>query len=249
MLSELSTVDWVLLAIGSVGVGLSKSGLAGIGMVHVILFATVFGAFQSTGVLLPLLIVGDILAVRRYGAHVQWPTVKRLFPPAIIGVICGWAVMGQLDDWTIELLLGIIILTLTILQFIRMWKPDIVGKTTHSTAFAYAAGLITGITTMIANAAGPIISLYLLAISTPKLQLIGTGAWFFLFLNSAKVPFSYQLGLIGPTTLVINLLLVPAVVLGMTIGSKIVHYIPQTLFNVLILIFTTVAAARLMHLF
>jgi uncharacterized membrane protein YfcA len=249
LLSELSNVDWLLLAIGSVGVGLSKSGLAGIGMVHVILFAHVFGAFRSTGVLLPLLIVGDILAVRRYGSHVQWSLVKRLFPPAIAGVVCGWALMGRLDDDMIEFLIGIIILMLTIMQTARMWKPDMFGKTSHSIALAYAAGVITGFTTMIANAAGPIISLYLLAISTPKLQLIGTSSWFFLFLNSCKVPFSYQLGLIGLSTLTVNLVLVPAVVLGMTIGSKIVHYIPQNLFNVLILIFTTVAACRLMHLF
>ncbi len=218
-------------------------------MIHVIVFAHVFGAFESTGKLLPLLIVGDVLAIRKFGQHVQWRLVKLLLPPALVGVVIGWALMDRLPDRTIQVLIGVIILFLTILQTIRTFRPDWMGKTSHSTSFAIAAGMLAGFTTMIANAAGPVISLYLLAIATPKLQLVGTSSWFFLILNCAKVPFSYQLGLIDLQSISLNILLAPVVAIGIAMGSTILHYIPQKLFNALLLAFTAVASLRLIGLF
>lgn len=218
-------------------------------MVHVIVFAHVFGAFESTGILLPLLIVGDVLAIQKFGKHVDWRLVKLLFPPAIVGVVLGWALMGRLPDRAIQVLLGCIILGLTLLQIIRIWKPHWFGKTSHSTSFALASGVLAGFTTMIANAAGPVISLYLLSISTPKLQLVGTSCWFFFWLNTAKLPFSYQLGLISGESLLLNLMLAPTVAIGIAGGSFILHHIPQKLFNSLILLFTAIASLRLIGLF
>ena len=99
---------------------------------------------------------------------------------------------------------------------------------------------------MMANAAGPIIALFLLAVALPKTQLIATGAWFFLVLNLLKVPFSIHLGLITWNSLLLNAVYAPVVFLGLLLGRSIVHRIPQKLFDTLLLLFTGAAALRLM---
>lgn len=242
---RLRAFDWGLLLIAAVGVGISKSGLSGIGMVHVLIFAFVFGGRVSTGILLPLLIVGDLCAVRLVGRDVLWGNVRRLLPPALVGVAVGWLLLGRLDEQAFKPLIGGIILALSAGQFMRMWRPELFARVPHTTWFVWMMGILAGVTTMLANAAGPIVALYLLAIALPKTQLVATAAWFFLIVNCVKVPLSANLGLIGPTTLAINLLLAPCVIVGLMAGRWIVARIPQRAFDSLILAFTALGALRL----
>jgi len=242
---ELSIESWCYLLLGAFGIGVAKSGLSGVSMVHVIVFAWVFGARLSTGVLLPLLIIGDICAVYLVGKDVLWNYVLRLLPPALIGVVIGWWLLSWLDERTFKPLIGIIILTLTSGQLFRMYRPDLLENIPHATWFAWFMGITTGITTMLANAAGPIVALFLLAIALPKMQLVATSAWFFLILNISKVPFSLNLGLIDQQTLLLNLCLAPVVISGLLFGRWIIKKIPQKLFDSLILAFTAIAAVRL----
>src|SRR5690349_181178 len=88
-LVDLTPLQILLVFIGATGIGFSKSGFAGVGMIHVVIFASVFGARQSTGILLPLLVVGDLCAVKLFGSEVQWPYLRRLLVPASIGVVIG----------------------------------------------------------------------------------------------------------------------------------------------------------------
>jgi hypothetical protein len=243
--AKLKAADWALLLVAAVGVGVSKSGLSGIGMVHVLIFAFVFGGRVSTGILLPLLIVGDVCAVRLVGRDVLWANVRRLLPPALAGVAVGWLLLGRLEEQAFKPLIGGIILALSVGQLMRMWRPELFARVPHTTWFVWMMGTLAGVTTMLANAAGPIVALYLLAISLPKTQLVATAAWFFLIVNCVKVPLSANLGLIGPTTLAINLLLSPCVVVGLVVGRWIVARIPQRAFDSLILAFTAAGALRL----
>lgn len=239
-------ISWLLLGIAAVGIGITKSGLSGVSMVHVILFAYVFGARDSTGVVLPMLIAGDVFAMRVYGKHANWGYVKRMLPPALTGVALGWYLMSQLDERFFKPIVGVIILALTILQIIRLWREDWITDVPHSPWFAWSMGVLVGLTTMMANAAGPVFGLYLLAIGLPKMEFVGTSAWFFLILNVSKVPFSWNLGLIRRDTLLLNLILLPLIVLGLSIGSMIIKRIPQKWFDSLILALTGVAAIRLL---
>jgi uncharacterized membrane protein YfcA len=84
---------------------------------------------------------------------------------------------------------------------------------------------------MVANAAGPIMTLYLLAMRLPKLEFIGTGAWFFLLVNVFKVPFGVGLGIINGESLRLNLLLSPAVMLGTWLGLMLLQHIKQVWFE------------------
>jgi uncharacterized membrane protein YfcA len=243
-----SSFGWLLLAIAAFGIGITKSGFSGVSMVHVILFAYVFGARESTGIVLPMLIAGDIFAMTVYGKHANWKYVRRMFGPAMIGLVAGWLLMFRLDEKYYRPLIGTIILGLTVLQIIRIWKEEWLADVPHARWFAWSMGILVGLTTMLANAAGPVFGLYLLAIGLPKMEFVGTAAWFFLLLNISKIPFSWSLGLIRLDTLALNAALMPLIGLGLWIGTMVVRRIPQKLFDSLILIFTGVAALRMLFL-
>ncbi len=238
----------LLLLIGAAGIGVSKSGFAGVSMLHVLIFAFVFGAKDSTGALLPMLIIGDICAIWFFGKSVEWKQVSRLLPPSMVGVVIGTGLMDQMPEEIFRPTVGVIILCLTGIQILRIWKPGMFDHFPHKWWFAWALGLLAGMTTMMANAAGPVVALYLLAVALPKLELVGTSAWFFLTINIFKLPFSYSLGLINFTTLAIDFAFAPGILMGMLLGKWMVHRIPQKLFDSLLLLFTGAAALRLIGL-
>jgi uncharacterized protein len=234
------------LILAAMGIGITKSGFSGVSMVHVILFAYVFGARESTGIVLPMLIAGDIFAMLVYGKHANWTYVRRMLPPALMGVVIGWGMFLLFRNVSYNPFIGIIILGLAILQILRIWRGDLLEDVPHTQWFAWSMGVMVGVTTMMANAAGPIFGLYLLALALPKMEFVGTAAWFFLILNLIKVPFSWSLGLIRPETLLLNVTLLPLIAFGLWLGSMFVKRIPQKLFDSLILIFTACAALRLL---
>ncbi|MCE9606286.1 MAG: sulfite exporter TauE/SafE family protein [Planctomycetia bacterium] len=246
---DLTAWQWTLAFVAASGIGISKSGFAGFGLFHIVIFSGLFGARESTGILLPLLIVGDVTAVSVFRRHARWDYIRRILPPAVVGVVVGWWMMGRLDDTTFKPLIGAIILLLAVLQAARMWKPAWFSEIPHARAFAWTLGFTAGMTTMLANAAGPIVAIYLVAVSLPKYEFVGTSAWFFLIINVLKIPFSTGLGLIRPDTLSLNLTLAPAVVAGLLVGRKLVHYIPQRLFDSLLLTFAAVAGLRMVGVF
>ncbi len=246
---HLTPLDWLLAVAGALGIGVAKSGFSGVSLLHVLAFASLFGARESTGVVLPMLIVGDVLAVRTFRQHARWDYIRRLLPPAALGVVAGALLMRHLDGAQYKPLIGAIILALTALQLLRLWRPALFDQVPHTHWFAWGMGLLVGVTTMLANAAGPIAALYLLAVALPKLEFAGTSAWLFLIINCFKVPFSIGLGLIHRDTLLLNAALVPAIATGLFAGRWLVHRIPQRLFDALLLTFAGVAALRLVGLF
>ena len=215
-------------------------------MVHVFLFASVFGARDSTGIVLPMLIAGDLFAMAVYGKRANWGYVRRMMPPTLLGVIVGWLLMFRMPETYYRPLIGFIILVLTVMQIIRIWKQEWLADVPHAAWFAWSMGILVGLTTMLANAAGPVFGLYLLAIGLPKLEFVGTAAWFFLILNVVKIPFSWSLGLIRLDTLALNATLVPLIALGLWVGTMLIKRIPQRLFDSLILILTGVASLRML---
>ena len=159
-LPDLTPFQWLLAGLGAFGIGLSKAGLAGVGLFHVVVFAFLFGARQSTGVVLPMLLAGDITAVTAFHQHARWDYIRRMLAPACLGVTAAAVIMGRLDDSLFKPVIGWIIMALTILQVARMLRPGWFASAPHSRGFAWVAGFFVGIATMMANAAGPIFGLY-----------------------------------------------------------------------------------------
>lgn len=242
---ELTTLQWIAATLAAFCAGLSKAGFAGLGLVGVVVFATLFGARDSTGVFLPLLIAADIGAVSIFRQHARWDYLRQTLPLAAIGVIAGAVVMSRMDNATFRPVLGWIILALTVLQLARLRWPDVYGNIPHSAIVAWSLGLLAGMTTMIANAAGPLVALYFVAVGLPKFEIVGTLAWFFFVINLFKVPFSVSLGLIHGSSLAFNLLLTPVVIGGLVAGRWLITWIPQRWFDALMLAFAATAAARL----
>lgn len=212
----------------------------------VVCFASIFGARDSTGIVLPMLIVADIGAVLVFKQHARWDYLRRTLPPAAIGVVAGAWVMSRLDNAAFRPLIGGIILALAGMQLVRLRWPDMLGRVPHSRAAAWSLGGLAGVTTMVANAAGPIVSLYCVAVQLPKFEVVGTLAWFFFIINLYKVPFSVSQGVIHGSSLALNVVLIPAIVTGLLAGRYLIARLPQRAFEGMLLVFAAAAALRLL---
>lgn len=243
--------QWALAALGAYLVGLSKTGIAGLGVLSVALFASALPARESTGIVLVVLISADIVAVTAYRREVSWGHLVRLFPWAAAGVIVGFFILGRIDSQTTQRLIGTILVALVILQFWRSRSTAVtrLAEEAHPhPVLSAVTGVSAGITTMIANAAGPIMNIYLLAMRLPKMIFMGTAAWFFFFINLFKVPFSYSLGLINLGSLSISIPMIPFAVAGALTGRILIKHIDQRLFELLAMLFTLLAGIRLLFL-
>lgn len=242
---ELTPEAWLIAALAALIVGASKSGLPGGGVLAVALFAQIFPARESTGALLPVLIVGDLLAVTMLRRHANWPQLWRLFPWTALGILLGVGVLAVIGNAQLRIVIGGLIILMTAYQFAQRFRqsPPIFGG---SRLFAASMGISAGITTMVVNAAGPFTTLYLLSMRLGKLEFVGTTAWFFLAVNLFKVPFAAGLDLITGQSLQVNLLLAPAVVIGAFLGRWLLHRINQALFEQLVLLLAFLGGLRLL---
>src|SRR6186713_940039 len=150
----MSISEWILAIVAALGVVIGKAGLSGMGMFHVLVFAFLFGARASTGVVLPLLLVGDVTAVRIFHQHARWHYVRRMLPPACLGVVLAAWFMRDLDETLYRPVIGWVTLILSLLQLARLYRPDWFGNVPHARGFTWTMGILAGAATMLANAAG-----------------------------------------------------------------------------------------------
>ena len=240
-----TTFAWILAALAAFGIGLSKTGFSGVSTVYVLVMAMLMPARASTGFVLPLLLFADVFAVRAFHRHADWTHIKRLIPSAFLGIVVGFWAMKRLDDAIYRPVIGVVVLVLCVLQWLRSRREDWFAHLPHNPVFSNTMGLGCGITSMMANGSGPIATLYFLVGGLPKMEFVGTGAWFFFAMNLFKAPFSWQMGLIDLTSLKWNLWLFPIVFLGVVSGKWLLERVPQKLFETLLLWFSVLAAVRL----
>jgi uncharacterized membrane protein YfcA len=238
--------QWILAVAAALLVGVSKTGIGGLGMLSVVIFAQIMPAKQATGLVLPLLIFGDLMAVASYRSHTQWRFLWKLFPWTAAGVVIGFYALGQIDDNQARILIGMIVLVLLVVHVLRR-RGAMKDEGDHGWWFAPMIGVLAGFTTLVANAAGPLMAIYLLAMRLPKMEFVGTGAVFFMLLNLFKVPFMVNLGLIDAQSFKLNLLLAPAVFIGALAGRRILVKIDQRLFENLALLLSAIAALILIR--
>lgn len=229
--------------------GVGKSGLAGLGMLNVLIMAWLVPGPASSGVVLPMLIAADVLAVSVFDTRdVEWRAIRRLLPAMLAGLLVGWRVLGWLShasSHTFGMVVGWMVLAMVLVQAARQKAPAFDRALPGSRVFGWFVGLLAGLATMIANAAGPIGSIYFLILGFAKKEFIATMAWLFLIVNVLKVPLSAQQGLITPETLRFNAALLPAVAAGFFLGRWLIAKIPQKPFEHAILALTVLSALRL----
>ncbi|HPN83724.1 MAG TPA: sulfite exporter TauE/SafE family protein [Victivallales bacterium] len=241
---------WFLSGICAFAIGFSKNGVVGAGILAVPLMAYIFPAKASTGILLPMLVGGDIIAVWTFRKHGEWKYIMRALPWALIGIVVGWKVM-QIPSLSADFFKYFIAVTVMAVIVLGEWlaiqrKDEKSLNIPHSIFFAAFFGVLGGFTTMTANVAGPVFAIYLLSINLPKENFIGSMARIFLILNVIKIPFSAQLGLINYDTLIFNITMLPITMLGAYFGFKTAKIIPQKMFNFAVKILALLAAIKLL---
>jgi uncharacterized protein len=241
-------LQWICAVLGAFMVGVSKAGITGLSILSVALFTHVFpSSKQASGLVLPLLIFGDFVAVLSYRAHTQWRYLWKLMPWTAAGVVLGYFALGHISDRTARIMIGVIIVSLCVLGYWRRYvavRNDGTAGSWHWT-LAAALGVVCGFITLVANAAGPLMAIYLIAMRLPKMQFVGTAAVFFMVLNLFKVPFIVKLGLITAPSFQFNLMMAPAVLLGAFVGRWLLVRINQQLFENLVLALSAIAGVLL----
>lgn len=242
-LPELSPVSWALVIIGALIVGLSKTAVPGAGTLAVAVFAAALPARESTAALLVLLLVGDLFAIWLYRHDVDWATLRRLVIPVIIGMVVGAVFLGTSSDPVVRRVIGVILLGLLGLT---LWRRRRESAPDPGRVAGYSYGWLGGFTTMVANAGGPVMSMYLLAMRLPVKMFLGTAAYFFFAVNLAKLPFQVGIGLLNWQIVTLTAVLMPLVVITAFLGRWLAPRIPQTVFDRLVLMLTAVGAIYLL---
>lgn len=237
---------WVVLGLAAVTVGLAKTAIPGGGILPVAIFAAVLPARTSTAALLLLLIVGDMFALIAYRRHAHWPSLLRLAPAVLVGLLAGFAFLAIGDDAVVRRAIAVILLAMIAITLWRRWRQPRTQAAGTGLVAASVYGGLAGFTTMVANAAGPVMSMYFLAMSTPVQVFLGTSAWFFAIVNLFKVPFLAGIGLFEPHVLLMDAVLVPLVVLGAFAGLWLARRMKQQLFDRIVIGLTVAGALYLL---
>lgn len=242
---QISLLGWIFAAIASFLLGISKAGLKGLSIFNVTLMALAFGAKQSTGLIMPLLLVGDVFAVLYYNRHTQWKYIWKFLPWMIVGILIGVFIGKDLPEKQFKV--GMVVVIMISLVILIFWERRKSKSVPHHWAFAGSTGVLAGICTMIGNLAGAFTNLFFLAMRLPKNEFVGTAAWLFLITNLFKLPFHlFVWETISLETLAINLKLIPAILLGLFTGVRLVKLINEKQYRIFILVVTAIGAIAIL---
>lgn len=243
---DLDILGYLVVGLCAFMIGAAKTGIPGMGILVVPLMATVLPARNSVGVLLGILILGDLFAVVYHRHNAKWSHVLRLLPATLAGIVAGWLALGRITNEQLAPIIGVIVLMMLTISY---WRKRLKGDEAPIPTqwwFAVALGFMAGLTSMMANAAGPIMIIYLLAMRLPKIAFVGTAAWFFFIVNWLKVPFSTSLDLMTGPSVKLNLMMLPAIGLGALAGVFVLKRIPQKVFDAVVQVLAAAAAVKLL---
>lgn len=239
------SINFLLASTAAFFLGLSKGGLKGLGILVVALTALAYGAKNSTGILVPLLIIGDILAVIYFKRHVKWQHLVQFLPATLVGILVAVYVGEGWEEAVFKKWLSGIILVSVLYMFWTEYSPVKLPKIDWK--FSYPIGFAAGFTTMIGNLAGPFANLYFLATRLPKNEIVATSAWVFFVINIFKLPFHvFSWETIRMDTLWINLTLAPSVIIGFFVGTRILKLFNEKGFRTFLLVMTAIGAVLIL---
>lgn len=240
---DLSTGQLLIFLLVALFIGMSKTGVHGAGMMAVPLLATVFGGQLSSGVMLPMLCLADVMGVWYYHRHASWDHLKKLFPWAAIGTLLGTYVGDSIDDGTFKVVMAVIIV-ISVLIMVWLERGHHREEIPDYYWFAALTGIAGGFTSMIGNLAGSVMAIYFLSMRLPKNSFIGTSAWFFMVINWFKIPFHvWGWKTVSWNTFLLDLTVVPVIAVGAYLGILVVRMLPEKAYRWFIIAMTLIAAA------
>lgn len=241
-------IQLLILIISAILIGINKTGMPGIGVLPVIMLSIFFPAKYSTGLQLIMLCMADFMAMLYYRRKGNLKLVCKILPCALIGLGAGSLCLRFLGDneGGLKVVIAVIILSLSIFNYWRLHYLK-VDALPESFLFASIVGIFAGVTTQIANAAGPVMAVYLLALRLPKDEYMGTSVWCFFILNLIKLPIFIWEGRITYQAFRTDLSMFPFILLGAIIGIFFVRKVPQKLFNSVIEVLVLVSGIKLLY--
>ena len=247
MFGDFTALQLWILAAGAVIIGINKTAIPALGALVVVMFTQFFDAATASAAVLPLLCVGDVLAVIWYRRQANWKFVLNLLPWAFAGLILGMLVVRGITNTNIlGIAIAVIILAVQALSLTRGKIQNKIDSWRGSVGMAAVFGILAGFTTQVANAAGPVMAIYLVLMKFSKEEYIGSAAWYFLILNWIKLPL---FALDGRLTWAV-LRMVPGMVifliLGSAIGILLLKNLSQKNFTRIIQLLTGLCALRLL---
>jgi uncharacterized membrane protein YfcA len=228
---DFSPAAYMILGLAAFFSGISKTGVPGLGILGVVLVPMIIPAKLSTGYVLPFLIFADVMAVIYWRKAAVWRHIIAVLPSMLFGIFIGYLLMDRIDDAAYGKVLGAIVVFIISFDWAR--RRFALSIPADSRPVAWSMGFLAGLMTMLANAAGPVMMIYLLAMNISKEEFVGTNAWLYFIVNLSKVPFSMHLGLITPDSFWVNAVLLPSVVAGGIAGVFVMRAIPEKAFNTL----------------
>ncbi len=242
---DLNWIQWITVILAAFLVGFSKTGIGGVMMLAIPILASTFGGRDSTGIILPMLLMGDVFAICYYRRSVNWKNVFKPLPWAFVGLVLGVIIGNYISDKTFIVLIGmIVLLCLGILIYTEKKGKNFIVPT--DAWFYILVGVLSGFASMLGNAAGPIFSVYLLALGFKKNNYMGTNAWFFFIINFSKLPLQiFVWHNIGLQSFTITVFMIPVITIGAVLGFAVLKRINEKYFRYLVIGMTAIAAFRL----
>ncbi len=247
-----SPVEWVFLGLAALFIGVAKTSVQNLVFFAIAAFALIYPARESTAAVVVLLVAGDVIAVLRYWRTADPYLLRRLLPWVIPGEVLGALFLAWVNDSVLKVLIGLLLLALLVPQIVELVRRhgrdgDPEGHVPEvGPVMAGLVGTAAGVTTMAANASGPIFTWYLLLLRVDKAAFLGTGAVYFAIVNAMKIPFGLALGLFSPELLATDLVLVPLVLLGTVLGTFLIKRLSQRTFDLVAVATSALAAAALL---
>ena len=239
---QLAIWQWSLGAFCAFMVGVAKTGVPGLGILVIpLMVLTVGDARQSAGWLLPVLCTADLFAVFYWRRHAAAGRLFALAPWVLGGIVAGAAALS-LNERVLRPIVGGIVLLMLAAYLWRRYRPDVSGAGGHAAPYGFTAGFAT----TVANAAGPVMNLYLLSKQLPKEEFVATGAWFFFIINLTKIPIYVWHGMISRSSLLFDASMAPAVLVGALTGKWLLQHIEPKVFELLVIALTAVSTLLLL---
>ena len=244
LITSLETSELFQLCLCAIGVGMAKTGLGGLGLLVVPVMASIFGAKASTGILLIILISADIFGVKFYHRHADISKLVQLIPSTVIGILISVFFGEQISEEQFKTAMAVIIITGVLITITQKVESRIAHP---NKIISNLIGILSGISTMVGNAAGPVMTLYFLAMGFKKNKFIGTAAWFFLSVNLFKVPFHIIFwNTIDFEVFYSGLIMLPLTMIGAFLGYFIVKFIPERPYKIILILSIVLSVFKLL---
>ena len=235
---------YIISAIGVFIFGIAKGGFAGpISLLAVPLMSLSMSPLKAAGILLPLLVIMDIIAIYIFWKKWDLKILKIIVPASMIGIFFGAFTFQYTSENQIRLIVGIITILFVIISVVQ--KNNLLLKPTNKKGYFWAS--TSGYTSFLIHAGAPPMNFYMLPLKLDKITYIGTATYAFFIINIVKLIPYYFLDLLAPSNLKISISLVPIAVISVLIGYHLQKKISEKIFFNLIYILLFIAGLKLIY--